>query len=449
MVDWLSWHCRTSRVTAAQYCRTAAALLTLPVIREQFSRGALSYSQVRAIVKVATPANEGMLVEWAACMTANQLERVTATYQRCRAAAEQTSRERDRRRTLSWGYEEDGSVTGVFRLAPEQAAVLIRAVSERVVPVNPDAPDAADETSVLEPAGARRADALVEMAAADLDRRATEDGTDAGDRYLVTIVADESVLRKEEAEGARSDREGPGSAIIEARVIDPTCEVGDSLPQAQADRGVGEEVGLEGARCQILDGPGLAPSTIERMLCDQPAVRVRVSGRGELLDVGRRTRRISRPLRRALALRDGGCRFPGCSAKSVQAHHIHHWIHGGHTRLENLVSLCSRHHHRHHEGGFDIGARPDGSFVFTLVDGRRLTSVPPGKQIPPDGAPVLPPADSGRSQWDGTPLSPWVMGAMLDALFCADRPSTDPPPGQPDPRKRPPTLDEVGGSDDR
>ncbi|MCL2393664.1 MAG: HNH endonuclease [Acidimicrobiaceae bacterium] len=420
MVEWLSWHCRTSRVTAAQYCRTAAALLTLPVIRERFSRGALSYSQVRALVKVATPATEEMLADWAACMTASQLERVTATYQRCRAAAEQTARERDRRRTLSWGYEDDGSVTGVFRLPPEQAALLISAVSERVVPVDPAAPDAADETSVVEPAGARRADALVEMAAADLARRAADEATDDGDRYLVTVVADESVLSTEGSDPTRSGQEGPASEIIEARVIDPNGPSGPGPRVAQGDAHAGKAEDFEGARCQLLDGPGLAPSTIEQMLCDQPTVKVRVNGRGEILDIGRRTRRISRPLRRALALRDGGCRFPGCSARSVQAHHVRHWIHGGHTRLDNLVSLCSRHHHRHHEGGFQIEACPDGSFIFTLANGRRLTSAPPVRPLQPGIGLALPPADPSRSKWDGTRLTPWVLGAMLDALFCKE-----------------------------
>lgn len=445
MVDWLSWHCGTSRVTAAQYCRTAAALPGLPVIRERFSRGVLSYSQVRALVKVATPANEEMLVEWAACMTANQLERVTATYQRCRAAAEQTARERDRRRTLNWGYEEDGSVTGMFRLPPEQAALLIKAVSDRTLRVDPDAPDAAEETTVVDPAGARRADALVEIAAADLASRAADEGTDAGDRYLVTIVADESVLQTDQVEHDHTDRQGPGPEIIEARVIGPNGLAPETPAMADGDRDSGEPSGIEGARCQILDGPGLAPSTIEQMLCDQPTVRVSVNGRGEILDIGRRTRRISRPLRRALTLRDGGCRFPGCSAKSVQAHHVRHWIHGGHTRLDNLVSLCSRHHHRHHEGGFQIQARPDGSFVFALANGRRLTSVPPSRPLPREGRVALPSAETGRSRWDGTRLSPWVFGAMLDALFCADPPLT---PDQSAPVEPPSKLEECGGTDD-
>lgn len=41
--------------------------------------------------------------------------------------------------------------------------------------------------------------------------------------------------------------------------------------------------------------------------------------------VGRKTRVINTPLRRALNERDGGCRFPGCAARYVEGHHIQHF----------------------------------------------------------------------------------------------------------------------------
>lgn len=388
MVEWLAWHCRTSRVTAAQYCRTASALIELPVIQERFAAGALSYSQVRALVKVATPANEASLVELSEYMTANQLERVTATYQRCRAAEEETAAERQRRRTLTWGHDEDGSVTGVFRLPPEQAAVVIKAIEERTAPIDPAAFDRGDEGHVPDPLGARRADALVEIAGADLDRQSA-DAADAGDRYLVTVIVDEAALH---TDGAQPQAESPD--------IDTDTDID----------------------CHLLDGPALAPSTIEQMLCDQPMVKVTVNSHGDVLDVGRRTRRTNRPIRRALAIRDGGCRFPGCGAKTVQTHHIRHWTKGGHTRLDNLVSLCSRHHHRHHQGGFQIEPQADGSLAFVLANGRRLRSVPPNPATPPGGGFPEPLPELLEPKWDGTPLTPWVLGAIVDHLYCVDPP---------------------------
>lgn len=65
------------------------------------------------------------------------------------------------------------------------------------------------------------------------------------------------------------------------------------------------------------------------------------------LDVGRRYRTETPALRRALAARDRGCRWPGCGLPSAwcTAHHIRPWKRGGTTRLPNLVLLCFVHHH--------------------------------------------------------------------------------------------------------
>ena len=78
-----------------------------------------------------------------------------------------------------------------------------------------------------------------------------------------------------------------------------------------------------------------------------------VSTQRDVLDIGRLSRTIPRPIRRALTIRDGGCAFPGCGRppRWCHGHHIRHWSLGGPTALSNLVLLCG-HHHRliHHDG---------------------------------------------------------------------------------------------------
>ena len=54
----------------------AHALAGLPLVTEQFGAGRLSYSQVRALCRVADTTNEGELVELAQEMNADQLERM-------------------------------------------------------------------------------------------------------------------------------------------------------------------------------------------------------------------------------------------------------------------------------------------------------------------------------------------------------------------------------------
>jgi hypothetical protein len=93
--------------------------------------------------------------------------------------------------------------------------------------------------------------------------------------------------------------------------------------------------------------------------------------------VGRKTRKISPALDRALRCRDQGCVFPGCGqTRFVQAHHIVHWAHGGETSLENLARLCWFHHHLIHEGGFGLAKDPETkSLVFSRPDGSVISKV--------------------------------------------------------------------------
>lgn len=78
-------------------------------------------------------------------------------------------------------------------------------------------------------------------------------------------------------------------------------------------------------------------------------------------------------------LRDLGCRYPGCGRKPewCEGHHLHHWEDGGPTSLDNLVLLCSRHHHRCHLKGWHIKLLPTGVVEVTAPDGRTWSGDPP------------------------------------------------------------------------
>ncbi|MEZ5567619.1 MAG: HNH endonuclease signature motif containing protein [Halioglobus sp.] len=95
------------------------------------------------------------------------------------------------------------------------------------------------------------------------------------------------------------------------------------------------------------------------------------------MDIGRRTRSIPPAIRRALQRRDGGCRFPGCTARHhVDAHHIRHWADGGETRLDNLLLLCRHHHRLVHEGGYGIVLDAAKQPVFTAPNGGQIATGP-------------------------------------------------------------------------
>jgi hypothetical protein len=89
--------------------------------------------------------------------------------------------------------------------------------------------------------------------------------------------------------------------------------------------------------------------------------------------VGRKTRTVPPALRRALRLRDQGCRFPGCTqTRYVDAHHVRHWCDGGETSLDNLITLCRHHHRLLHQEGYEIGKESNGEFIFRKPDGERM-----------------------------------------------------------------------------
>jgi hypothetical protein len=77
-------------------------------------------------------------------------------------------------------------------------------------------------------------------------------------------------------------------------------------------------------------------------------------------------------LRRALAARDRGCRWPGCGlpANWCTAHHIRPCKRGGAARLPNLVLLCFVHHHYFvHLLGWAITGTPGTTLRFTHPGG--------------------------------------------------------------------------------
>ena len=113
--------------------------------------------------------------------------------------------------------------------------------------------------------------------------------------------------------------------------------------------------------------------TVKRLACDCSLVTIVEDDDGAPLDVGRRKRVISTPLKRALWSRDRGCTFPGCRQDLyVDAHHIRHWADGGETSAENLTLLCSFHHRLLHEGGFRIERDASGARYFQRPDGRAI-----------------------------------------------------------------------------
>ncbi|HEY2655584.1 MAG TPA: DUF222 domain-containing protein [Solirubrobacteraceae bacterium] len=322
---WLSWRCSLGLRTAREHMRVAHRLQELPLIREAFSRGELSYCKVRALTRAATPATEAGLLEIARHATGAQLEKLIRGYAGALSATLGAAQRSIGERYLRWNWEDDGSLRLDVRLPADDGAVVLNALLAAEAG-RPDG-EMPDEPMLASPAGARRADALVELAKLSM------------------------------AAGAGSG----GAARHELMVhVDVETLAGDEVKE----------------RSHLVDGPTLSPETVRRLGCDAGVVRI-IERDGRPLTVGRRTRTIPPALRRALRSRDDGCRFPGCThGRFMHAHHIKHWARGGPTTLENLVQLCSYHHRLVHEGGFKVESLGRGSVRFRRPDGRVVAQSP-------------------------------------------------------------------------
>ncbi len=116
---------------------------------------------------------------------------------------------------------------------------------------------------------------------------------------------------------------------------------------------------------------------MKRLCCDGSVVWLVEGPDGEPVGVTTKTRNVSAPLRRALQARDRMCRWVGCTNTGwLDAHHLIHWIDGGPTTLDNLVTLCRHHHRAVHEGGWTIHHRQDG-LHFTSPRGWALQAISP------------------------------------------------------------------------
>ena len=397
--QWLSWKCQLSSGTAREHVRVARALRGLPVIRARFAAAELSYAKVRALTRIATPATEAGLADLAGPMTANQLERFARAHRQVTRAGDADARVR---RRLVWRFEEDGSLSGTFRLPSLQGAVLLKALRAACADLAGDpragvsaetpaaaaAPAADGPLAVPAPAvrtSSELADGLVVIAESFLAGKVA--GADDAEVYQVVVHAGTDVLT------------GPAAPAAEvAGVSAETPPV--PVPGDPADP----------ARCHVEDGPAISVSTAQMIACTAALSWMTHGDAGAVLALGRRRRRPSSAIRRAARERDHGrCRYPGCESRRTNLHHIQHWVNGGRTDLDNLISLCPYHHKLVHDRGYTIAAPPGGgTFAFYRPDGTPLPSSPP---LPgPDG-----PIDQAHDA-DITPdtiIPPWY-GERLD-----------------------------------
>jgi hypothetical protein len=374
---WLSWRVGWTLATARDRVRVARKLPETPAISDALRRGEVSYSKVRAMLRIATPANEALLLDYARFMTASQLEET------CRKYALVLSHGQDphplgdlQRRYVRRRDTEDGMVKIEAVLHPEEAeliwTMLTHAASQLVR--SPDA-SAHDAERTSNPVSAKTQQPAQRVAATTSAGHGAGAGGEGaapvggpgespnGKSLLDRLLDEAEALRVVEAAPERTAHLG-GTDPRSARPASVLHRRADAVERAfsRADALVSLAQGylrgdrpnrapievvltipansLRTGRSHPVDGPQVGGSQVggsqvvnalhpvevgelgesfvsweaaRRLSCDAGVVDVIEDEQGVPLSVGRKRRTMSGQLKRALLERDKTCTFPGCT----------------------------------------------------------------------------------------------------------------------------------------
>lgn len=380
------WKCQLASSRAAALGSLGRAMETLPTLGDAVLTGELAVDKAVAIARVASPVTEVALVELARHATVEQTRRFCAKWRRVGGEAvdesangpdEVTARHADE---AALGrviviHDEDG-VELRARFDHVHGALVLGALDAVTAAVRAERRDAVP----ADPAIARRRRADVRSTPASVDEVPRE-GLDRGQWRA------QGLLRLCELAAATTPttihRSGFTAEVVVHVPVSTLLDAGDVAEiesNTIASNTIGSTPTLEPR------GIGLTRELARSLVCDAGLHNVLEDETGDPLHVGRRRSSISAVQRRAVHARHPHCTWPGCTAITVQLHHRHHRVAGGHDDVENLVPLCTWHHGVVHRRSIVVGRRPDGTLEFIRGDGSQVgnehssepTVTPPG-----------------------------------------------------------------------
>jgi hypothetical protein len=319
-VGWVTWATRVTKGRARALVETARALPDRPAISTAALEGRLSGEQLAAVVQVATPAIDAGWAIDAPGWTATSL---LAAARNQKTVTDNEAVERDRVRKFGYGWDElRGELRFWGRVPDADGACVVAAFEHGADQAG------ADENGQWAPYPQRCADVFVAA--------------------MTAKVPDDSHA---------------GRAGLMVHTPEASLHQGSTEPGAYLDTG---ETGVP-----------IANETLRRLACDCVRQTVVEDARCVPLKLGRRTQTVPKYLFRLLKHRDRHCQAPGCTRTiGLHAHHIVHWGDNGLTELDNLVLLCSRHHHLVHEDHWQICGRPGQAEPLQFRPPKRRATTP-------------------------------------------------------------------------
>ncbi len=341
MATWVTQQCGVGASTARQWVRTGARLASLPELNAGLASGSLSLDLVAPLAEVATPESDAALAAEAEHLSVQQARELVVWQKAVREAEAQRvmgkawSAARDyEHRTLHFN-DEKCTMWAAFTKDdyPEAKSALMAAMGWD------------EKTGSFGLEDGAKADPL---GYTSLDQRMYDS--------LMNLFRTDA--------GGGGGGGGGGKSSRPRVVVHAPLEL---LVGAGAGGGVAEIQGV---------GP-ISAEVARRLSCDA-SITFSVEGKdGSILNQGRVSKEPSTAQRIEIARRDKGCRFPGCSfTESTHVHHVQHWTKGGPTNMDNLITLCGRHHRAVHELGWNMEGNANALMNFTSPTGQSVRSVP-------------------------------------------------------------------------
>ena len=282
IVDWVAARADISHRTARSLCWTASRLGGAPELEEQLASGEVSFDRAEQLARL--PEEHRRNHEG---YDIAQLRRLVAHHRRLTPKRE---KEIANSGFLNFQSSWDETTTNVWGELP--------GIDARVV----------------EKAVDQRADEIV----------ASESGLSVAERRAVALVA----ICQDSLHTTESSMDSPATEAV-------------VTVDARTAARYGGESGVA-----VLAGPRIGRRALQEIFCNGIVEVVGITEDGEPLSLGRRSRTVSRKLRRHVIGRDGGCTVEGCSSQyRLEVHHTMPWSQGGKTDADILVTLCWFHHH--------------------------------------------------------------------------------------------------------
>ena len=376
MIGWVTGQCGVSTSTARQWVRSASNLESLPCLAEGLASGALSLDLVEPLAEVASPSSDAALREASAHWSVRQARELVVWH---RAQVESES-ESQAAAGAATGTEsagdapDDDEVVGGTAAREFERRTLRFNDTRRSVWVAFTRDDYAVAKSVL----------VGRVSAQQRDREREAQGRPPSVHDPVGYTPYDQRLYDALLDLFRAGSgSGGGSGSVTGRSAGAVGSAGTSVAAAVRPRVVVHAplellIGCSGEGVAEIAGVGPVPVDVVRRLACDAKVDLSVEDReGSILDQGRARRDPTVVQRVEIDRRDKGCRFPGCNfTEFTDVHHIEHWVDGGLTNMDNLVTLCGRHHRAVHELGWAVTGDADAVLTFTSPHGRSMRSVP-------------------------------------------------------------------------